>query len=93
MKLCKQCKKCGKCKKPYSELSTYAERCKQFEEIKQTNYDRIKAMSVEEMAEFICSIYDDNGETYTADKNIEWDTIPDYDEYKIKEWLESEVSE
>ena len=58
-----------------------------------TNFDRIKAMSVEEMAEFICSIYDDNGEPYTADKNIEGDTIPDYDEYKIKEWLESEVSE
>ena len=58
---------------------------------KMTNYDRIKAMSVEEMAEFICSIYDDNQEPYTADKNIEEYTIPDYDESNIKEWLEMEV--
>ena len=58
-----------------------------------TQFDRIKAMSVEEMAEFICSIYDDNQEPYTADKNIEGYTIPDYDESNIKEWLESEVSE
>ena len=55
------------------------------------NYDRIKSMSVEEMAEFICSIYDDNQEPYTADKNIEGYTIPDYDESNIKEWLEKEV--
>lgn len=58
-----------------------------------TNYDRIKQMSVEEMAEFICSIYDDNQEPYTADKNIEGYTIPDYDEKNIKEWLEMEVEE
>ena len=48
-------------------------------------------MSAEEMAEFICSIYDDNQEPYTADKNIEKYTIPDYDESNIKEWLEQEV--
>ena len=56
-----------------------------------TNYERIKSMSIDEMAEFICSIYDDNQEPYTADKNIEGYTIPDYDESNIKEWLESEV--
>ena len=60
---------------------------------KMTNYDRIKSMSVEEMAEFICSIYDDKQEPYTADKNIEGYTIPDYDESNIKEWLEQEVEE
>ena len=58
-----------------------------------TNYDRIRSMSIDEMAEFICSIYDDNQEPYTADKNIEGYTIPDYDENNIKEWLEQEVSE
>ena len=58
-----------------------------------TNYECIKQMSIEEMAEFICSIYDDNQEPYTADKNIEGYTIPDYDESNIKEWLEQEVEE
>lgn len=45
------------------------------------------------MAEFICSIYDDNQEPYTADKNIEGYTIPDYDESNIKYWLEMEVED
>ena len=53
-----------------------------------TNYERIKAMSVEEMAEFICSIYDD-----TWDKCIEGYTIPNYDEDNIGCWLNSEVEE
>lgn len=56
-----------------------------------TNYERIKNMSIEEMAFFICSIYDDNETPYTADKNIEGDTIPDYDEYEVAEWLDSEA--
>lgn len=58
---------------------------------KQTNYDRIRNMSVEELAEFICSIYDDNDTPYLADKQIEGYSIPDYDEDRIREWLESEV--
>ena len=56
-----------------------------------THYDRVRSMSIDEMAEFICSIYDDNQEPYTADKNIEGYIIPDYDESNIKEWLESEA--
>lgn len=56
-----------------------------------TNYERIKNMSVEEMAEFICSIFDENEKPYTADKFINGYTIPDYDEYKIAEWLNEEV--
>lgn len=58
-----------------------------------TNYERIKNMSVEDMAEFICSIFDENEKPYTADKFINGDTIPDYDEYKIAEWLNEEVEE
>ena len=53
-----------------------------------TNYERIKAMSVEEMAEFICSIYGD-----TWDKRIEGYMIPNYDEDNIGYWLNSEVEE
>ena len=55
-----------------------------------TNYDRIKAMSIEEMAEFICGIFDiqlDNS------KFINGDLIPMYDENEIRQWLEMEVSE
>ena len=55
-----------------------------------TNYERIKAMSVEEMAEFICSIYDDID---ICDKHIEGYTIPSYDEDNIGYWLNSEVEE
>lgn len=53
-----------------------------------TNYDRIKNMSVEELAEFLCSIYDD-----MWGKNIEGVIIPDYNQYKIAEWLDWEVEE
>ncbi len=53
-----------------------------------TNYERIKEMSVEEMAEFICSIYDKNWS-----KHIEGYIIPNYDEDNIGWWLNSEVEE
>ena len=56
-----------------------------------TNYEHIKAMSVKEMAEFICSIYDDDVDI--CNKKIAGYTIPDYDEDSIGEWLNSEVEE
>lgn len=56
-------------------MSNNAERCK---EIKQTNYDRIKAMSVEEMSDFLMDFV---MEALTNPKCI-----------VIKNWLESEVS-
>jgi hypothetical protein len=55
-----------------------------------TNFEKIKAMSVEEMADFICGIYDDD-ECYG--KFICGITIPAYNEIVIKEYLESEVEE
>ena len=48
-------------------------------EIKQTNYDRIKAMSVEEMADFI--------------KSVALGLNSDWVRGNIQEWLEQEVSE
>lgn len=36
--------------KPYSSNSNYAERCKDFEKKKITNFEKIKQMSVEDMA-------------------------------------------
>ena len=65
---------------------------------KKRQIDRIKAMSVEELASFICSIYDYEydspiyNETESG-KHICGDFIPDYDEDSIKQWLEAEVTE
>ena len=61
-----------------------------------TNYDRIRNMSVEELAEFICGIYDYEYDSpvyneVESGKHICGDFIPDFDEDKIKQWLESEV--
>ena len=61
-------------------------------------YDRIRNMSIEELARFICGIYDYEydspvyNETENG-KHICGDFIPDYDEDSIKLWLESEVTE
>lgn len=57
MKLCKDCKNRGKKRncKFYSDMSDYAELCKDFEPKKQTNADRIRAMTDEELAELITS--------------------------------------
>lgn len=55
-----------------------------------TQFDRIKAMRVEEMAEFICGIFDIQPDD---SKFINGDLIPMYDENEIRQWLEMEVSE
>ena len=58
-----------------------------------TNFEKIKQMSVDESAEFICGIFDEN-ETLTGyfkDKFINGTIIPDYDVDRIKAWLESEA--
>lgn len=52
-----------------------------------TNYDRIKAMSVDELAYFICGIYDDEED---GAKFINGTYIPAYNQRDIKEWLERE---
>ena len=55
-----------------------------------TQFDRIKAMSAEEMAEFICGIFDIQPDD---SKFINGDLIPMYDENEIRQWLEQEVPE
>ena len=52
-----------------------------------TNYERIKSMSIEEMANFIADIYADN-EHAEIRINGEWLATED-----IEQWLESEVEE
>ena len=54
-----------------------------------TNFERIKNMTIVEMAQFICGIYDDD--TCKYDKFICGTTIPNYDEGGIKQLLESEA--
>ncbi len=53
-----------------------------------TNFDRIKAMSVEKLAEFICGIYDTEEDNA---KFINGTIIPCYNEDDIKEWLTRDV--
>lgn len=55
-----------------------------------TNADRIRAMSDEELVDFICSVYDDDD---TFGKFIEGYVIPCYDEDSIKEWLQKPVED
>ena len=59
-------------------------------EVGMTNFDRIKNMSVEEMATFICGIYDNDED---LGKFINGTLIPAYNENDIKEWLEREVED
>ena len=82
----------GKCKK-FSD-DKYTSYCVdapcEFEKL--SNYDRIRNMSVDEMASFICGIYD---EEYCdmGSKFICGFVIPNYDEESVKLWLESEAVE
>ena len=57
------------------------------------NYERIKAMSIEEMAQFICGIYDEYDDKCNSfeHKFINGTTIPFYCETNVRGWLESEV--
>ena len=63
---------------------------------KQTNADRIRAMSDEELAEFLCGVYD--SDTYgvyqdECGKFINGTIIIDYDEDAILEWLQQPVED
>ena len=55
-----------------------------------TNADRIRAMSDEELAEFLCGVFDDDD---CNGKYICGVTIPDYDEYSILDWLKQPAGE
>lgn len=93
--ICSQCKKCGECGKPYSANSNYAEKCKDFEKKKITNFERIKQMSVEELADMLtveivglqpCKLFQalPTEKTYISKKAAVQD---------VTKWLESEVKE
>ena len=71
----------------YTSMSTYAEKCKDFEEKKQTNADRIRSMSDEELALFLCNIHEPDEDTIVIDDK------EFFAETQILEWLQSEVEE
>jgi hypothetical protein len=63
---------------------------------KLTNADRIRAMSDEELAEWLCNVYDDDNCGVYQDecgKFINGTIIIDYDQYKLLEWLKQPVEE
>lgn len=95
MKLCMQCKKCGECGKPYSASSNYAEKCKDFEKRKITNFENIKKMGFDELADMLvveivglqpCKLFQalPTEKTYIIKSTAVQD---------VKRWLESEVEE
>lgn len=81
---------CSNCKHEYNPASVYPciECCNaytsKFES--KTNFDRIKEMSVDELAKFISTIYDDEYDCNLL--HIGGELIPDT---AIKIWLESEA--
>lgn len=85
--------KCDSCKYWDKGLDEYpCNKCihnaiEQFEPM--TNFERIKAMSVGDLAEFICGIYDTDEDSA---KYINGTIIPCYNQYEIEEWLEREVN-
>lgn len=93
MKLCIQCKKCGECGKPYCAGSNYAERCKDFDEKKITNIEKIRQMSVDELADMLtveivglepCKLY----QALPTEKTY---ILKSAAIENVKQWLESEV--
>lgn len=54
-----------------------------------TNYEMIKAMSIGELATFICGIFDDGKGT----KYIDGKAIPYFTPVELREWLGREVDD
>jgi hypothetical protein len=83
--------KCDSCKYWDKELDEYpCNKCihNAVEHYKpMTNFEKIKGMSIEQLAEFICGICDEED----GSKFINGIIIPDFDEYAVQEWLERTV--
>ena len=94
MKFCRQCKNRGKKRRCeyYTAISNYAEKCKDFEEKKQTNADRIRQFSDEELADFIREL---NERCLAGAGMVDCSNNTDCIDCKgiVLEWLQSEVEE
>lgn len=84
---------CGTCRMKIYDIScggcVAAHKCRECYS-PPTNADRIRAMSDEELAEFLCGVYDEDD---FFGKFINGVIIPCYDQHSIKEWLERPVEE
>lgn len=84
--------KCDSCKYWDKEIDEYpCNKCihnavERYESM--TNFEKIKSMSLEKLAEFICGIYDMEEDSA---KFINGTIIPCYNEYDIQEWLKRTV--
>ena len=76
---------CVCCGRVIPEGSQYCVICGNKVKGKQTNYDRIRNMNAEELADFIADIYADNEHSEIRISG-EWMAYED-----IEKWLESEV--
>ena len=93
------CKKCAKRKhciyKPTSEVADCGYFVRDTQKPKQTNYDRIHAMSVEELAEFLLKVNAAHEEPCMTDGgDCKWKDYLTYDKGCkdcFSEWLKSEV--
>lgn len=91
MKLCKDCANREK-REPcsyYSITSNYAERCRDFEEIKQTWADKIRAMSDEELVKFLIVYGSCHACAYSEEASCGCSKC----DGGIMKWLQSEVEE
>lgn len=80
MNLCQRCKK---------ECKHDLEKCTYYSPAKMTNFEKIKAMSIEELARLLGCIFVDCDEfTRTIDGKIIFDSFN-----SIEEWLESEAED
>ena len=86
MIVCNQCKKCGKCGKPYGRNSNYAEKCKDFEKKKTTNFENLS--DIKKLAKFFSRIADCSA-CPLKDKCVANPTRDDCTKLFTK-WLESE---
>lgn len=86
--VCNRCPLWAKCCLTYGGKACHKAAKEAGFEVKPTNFERIKDMSVEELADFICGIYDDDNAKF-----INGTIIPCYNHYDIEEWLEREAEE
>ena len=94
MKLCGQCKNRGKKSRCeyYTAVSNYAEKCKDFEEKKHTNADRIRSFSDEELADYIFGVSVHEKPCVLCSDDCDFCELTDEEcKNRTLEWLQSEV--
>lgn len=95
MKLCKHCKKyniCDRGKHLYGSNSTYAEICKDFQQKRLNNFEHIKMMSLNELAQEHIYFIPDNDEVHYTGLSGKYRKTSEEVVKDNIEWLKSEVA-